>query len=38
VAVLRTIIGWVCVLIGLAIGFLAYGPSIGVTFGTAGLG
>ena len=38
VAVLRTVIGWVCVLIGLAIGFLAYGPSIGVTFGTAGLG
>ncbi len=38
VAVLRTIIGWLCVLLGLAIGFLAYGPSIGVTFGTAGLG
>ncbi len=38
VAVVRQIAGWICVLLGLAIGFLAYGPSIGVTFGTAGLG
>ena len=38
VGVLRAIVGWACVVIGLAIGFLAYGPSIGVTFGTAGLG
>ena len=37
VGVLRAIIGWACVVIGLAVGFYLGGPSIGVTFGTAGL-
>ena len=37
-AVMRNVIGWLLVFLGFSIGFLAYCPSLGVTFGTAGLG
>ncbi len=33
VRVVRAIAGWALVVLGLAVGFLAYGPSVGVTFG-----
>jgi hypothetical protein len=36
IAILRSVVGWLLVVIGFAIGFLAYGPSIGVTLGGHG--